>query len=306
MSLGYALQMSRRGFRLPFGGVVGKLPKWLRESEAGKGLRTAGFSLVPTSVRWSSILSRDQSDYTSFAVPIARSDDAGIRPTLALTHLWRNSAGLTWQPLGMLTMGSDLTSTRDLRVYSDSTSLGRLAYQERRFLFGIPVGVERDRTLTTSLSLTPKISSWLRPRLVTGSSFVLSRTLNSRATGSGGRRQHRAVHPAPDAQQFALARDRIGLRSLARAQADHGRQQPGGAGVRAHPAGRPQREDHAELHLRSRGVRPEREVHAGAGRAGDFLNHDGVNALGVTDGRTTTLAGGADLPFGLAGTLSTR
>ena len=42
--------MGRRGFRLPFGGMVGKLPKWLRESEIGRGLRNRRFSLVPTSV----------------------------------------------------------------------------------------------------------------------------------------------------------------------------------------------------------------------------------------------------------------
>ena len=113
-------------------------------------------------------------------MPVARSDDALFQPTLALTHLWRNSAGLTWQPLGMLNLSSDLTSTRDLRVYPDSTTLGRLAYSERKFLLGVPVGVERDRALITALALTPAISSWLRPRFLSNSSFILSRTLTSR------------------------------------------------------------------------------------------------------------------------------
>ena len=80
----------------------------------------------------------------------------------------------------MLTLSGDLTSTRDLRVYPDSTPIGRLAYNERRFLLGVPVGVERDRKFITALALTPALASWLRPRFLTNSSFILSRTLTSR------------------------------------------------------------------------------------------------------------------------------
>ena len=150
-----------------------------RSSARGSPARSLG--LVPSNIRLSSGLTRNQADYSLFAVPVARSDDSLITPTLSLTHLWRNSGGLTWQPLGMLALTGDLTSTRDLRVYPDSTSLGRLAYQERQFLLGVPVGVERDRTVTTSLALTPRLTSWLRPRYTTSSSFLLSRTLDSRA-----------------------------------------------------------------------------------------------------------------------------
>ena len=104
MLLGYNLQLQRRGPRLPFRGVVKGLPSWIRESEGGKALANATFSLVPTNFRASSGLSRDQADNSLFAVPVARSDDSLIRPTLSLTHLWRNSGGLTWQPLGMLSL----------------------------------------------------------------------------------------------------------------------------------------------------------------------------------------------------------
>ena len=96
-------------------------------------------------------------------MPVERSDDAGIRPTLALSHLWRNFAGLTWQPLGMLTMDADLASTRDRRDDSDSTPLGRLACLARSFLFGIPVpawsGIARSR-IRCSLD-APALSTWL-------------------------------------------------------------------------------------------------------------------------------------------------
>ncbi|HEX2611447.1 MAG TPA: hypothetical protein VHK68_10590, partial [Gemmatimonadales bacterium] len=179
--LGYNLQLKRKGPRLPFAGLLGGLPKWIRESEGGKALSQATFSLVPSNIRWSSGLSRDYSESSLFSVPVTRSDDALVHPTVSLNNLWRNSGGITWQPLGMLSLTGDLISTRDLRVYPDSTSLGRLAYADRKFLLGIPVGVERDRTLNTALSLTPKISSWLRPRFTSASSFLLTRTLATRA-----------------------------------------------------------------------------------------------------------------------------
>ena len=179
--LGYNLQLNRHGFRLPLSGIAKRLPKWLRESEGGKALRDAEFNLVPSNVRWSSGLTKDQADYSLFSVPVTRPEDELIQPTVSLTHIWRNTGGLTWQPLGMLSLNSDITSTRDLRVYPDSTSLGRLAYAEREFFLGIPVGVERDRTVSTALALTPRISSWLRPRYSTSSNFLLSRTLTSRA-----------------------------------------------------------------------------------------------------------------------------
>ena len=142
----YLLQLRRKGIRLPLGGIAGVLPGFMRRGELGKGLARADFSLFPTRVTLTSGLTRDEANSTAFRFPVARSDDDNFLPTLALTHLWRNGAGLTWQPLGMLNLSGDLVSTRDLRIYPDSSPLGRLAYSERRFLLGIPVGVERDRT----------------------------------------------------------------------------------------------------------------------------------------------------------------
>ena len=120
----------------------------MRRGEVGKSLARADLSLAPTRLTFASGISRDESNSTAFLFPVERSDDNRSPPTLALNHLWRNSAGLTWQPLGMLNLSSDLISTRDLRIYPDSSPLGRLAFSERRFLLGLPVGVERDRTLS--------------------------------------------------------------------------------------------------------------------------------------------------------------
>src|SRR5207237_2697762 len=143
-------------------------------------LARAHESLLHSQIRLTSGLNRDETNSTASRVPIARSDDNLLQPTLTLTHLWRNSAGLTWQPLGILNLSSDLTSTRDLRIYPDSSPLGRLAYAERKFFLGVPTGVERDRALVTTFALTPTVASWLRPRVLSTSNFILSRTLSSR------------------------------------------------------------------------------------------------------------------------------
>jgi len=301
--LGYALQLPRRGPRLPFGGLVRGLPKWLRESEGGKALSKATFSPAPSSIRWSSGITRDRADYSLFSVPVARPDDPTARPTLSLTHLWRNSGGLTWQPLGMLSFTGDLTSTRDLRVYPDSTSLGRLAYAERRFLLGVPVGVERDRTLTTGLALTPRLSSWLRPRFTTSSNFLLSRTLTSRSPvqvdGDSG------AFILPQTLNNARVRD-IGLsvdpsRALRQLWGDSS--VVGRAVARVRPVDfstKLTRTSTFDLSAFDPGI----GFMLGLGGRDRFLTQEGESARGVTESRTATVATGAELPLGFSATVS--
>ena len=176
----YTLALTRRGPKLPLDGVVRAMPRWLRESPVGQGMKGTIFSIVPTSVRFNSGLNRDENSFTSYRVVVARADDSLRVPTLNLTHAWRNSAGLTLQPLGMLTLDGSVTSTRDLRHYSDSTPLGRLAGAERRQLLGLDVGVERDRSVSTTVGLNPRVATWLRPRYFRVSNFSLARNLTSR------------------------------------------------------------------------------------------------------------------------------
>jgi motility/secretion related protein SprA len=303
VSLTYGLQPRRRGLRLPLGGLVKGLPKWMRESEWAKGLANATFGLVPSNIRWSSALSRDQSNYSSFSVPVVRSDDSLIVPTLSLSHLWRNSGGLVWQPLGMLQFSGDLTSTRDLRVYPDSTSLGRVAYLERRFLLGIPVGVERDRTLTTALVMSPRLTSWLRPRFASSSRFVLSRTLSSRPPvrldGDSG------AFFLPQTLNNTRGRE-IGVsldlsRALRQVWGDSS-----GLGklvARIRPVDFSTRLNRGSTFDLS-AFDPDVGFMLALGGLDRFLTHVGENALGVTETRSATLSSGADLPLGLNATLS--
>jgi hypothetical protein len=300
LGLGYNIQMRRRGFRLPLGWLV---PDFMRQSEAGKALQAASVSLVPSNLRLSSTLTRDWAEQRSFAVPIVRSGDEGLRPALALTHLWRNSGGFTWQPLGLLNLAGDLTSTRDLRVYPDSSSIGRLAYDQRRFLLGVPVGVERDRVLTTSLSSTPRITSWLALRLVSGSNFVLSRSLNTRDP----------VRVDADTGQFILPQTLNNLRSwetgftfdlprvLLGITGDSGGIAKALGRVRPFDVTRRvQRNSTFDLAAFNPGL----GYMLGLGGLANFLEQEGTDALGASVTRTTNVTSGADLPYGFSASLT--
>ena len=179
-SAGYFLSTPSRGLSLGLGGLRRRLPRWLAESEAMQGIAGGRFAPWPTSLRFGSTLSRSVSDFTSYSVPLERASDTLLRPVTAIQHLWRNDAAIGWQPLGMLAISGNWQSTRDLRRYADSTALGRLAGVSRRAFAGMDVGVERDRNISTSINLTPRFTSWLRPRLGTSSNFLLSRSLTSR------------------------------------------------------------------------------------------------------------------------------
>jgi motility/secretion related protein SprA len=303
LNLNYALQLRRRGFRLPLTGLIKGLPRWLRESEAGKSLTKADISLVPSRIRLSSGINRDESNSTAFRVPVVRADDDLLQPTIDLTHLWRNSAGLNWQPLGMLNLDGDLTSTRDLRVYSDSTSIGRLAYANRKFLLGVPVGVERDRTVRTVLSLTPVVTSWLRPRFLTSSAFRLSRNLTSREPvrengDSGGFILPQTLNNSRSNEIGVSLDFALGLRRLLGDSSFVGK-----AIARVRP-----------LDLSTRLVRtstfdltafdPDLNYQLALGGLQDFLVQNGVIALGASEGRVATVTGGADLPYGFSLSLS--
>jgi len=304
VTLAYNLSMQRRGKRLPFAGLVKSLPEWFQNSELGKGLRTATFALAPVSLRFRSQLSRNEANSTSYLVSVRRPDDALIRPVQALTHLWRNSAGLTWQPFGMLLLGADLVSTRDLREYSDSTSLGRLVTESRRQLLGLDVGVERDRALTTTLGLNPKVSSWFRPRFSTSSSFILSRSLTSRQpvqvegdtagafilpqTLNNSRQREVGVAIEPNRLVRLIAGDSSGLATTTALL------RPIDVSFR--------RIRNSTYDLAA--FDPSFSYQLGLGGLNDFLFQGDTPALGASEILTTSVSSGWNFPFGVTASLS--
>ena len=296
----YLLQSGRRGPALNLTGLVGRLPAFLRNSDGGKALARPLVSLVPNSVRLTSGLLRNEGELLAYAVPVRRALDSQVVPSVSLLHTWRNAAGLGWQPLGMLNLRGDLASTRDLRRYSDSTTLGRLAGNARRNLFGMDVGVERDRQLSTSLVLAPRISSWLRPRYVTSSNFVLSRSLTSR-------------------QPIREDGDSAGAYILPQTL-NNSRLQEVGAAIEIGRLGARLAGDSSGIGRALRRLRPldisdrltrnatfdlaafdpSLGFQLALGGLNRFLRAQGDSAIGAAEVRNTTFQSGAELPFGLS------
>ncbi|MEO8138030.1 MAG: cell surface protein SprA [Gemmatimonadota bacterium] len=300
----YSLASTRHGTTLNLGGLVRLLPKFLRGTEGGRALERPFLNLAPASLRFSSGLTRLQGDLLAFQAPVRRPTDALLTPVTSLTDLWRNSAGFSWQPLGMLNLSSDLASTRDLRRYADSTTLGRVATAARKRLAGLDVGVERDRQFTTGLALTPRIVSWLRPRYLTGSSFVLSRSLTSRQP---------IREDGDTAGTFILPQtlnntrfNEVGMsidisRLFSRIAGDSSALSRGTRRVRPFDVSdRLTRSSTFDLAAFS----PSLGYQFGLGGRGSFLRQQGDSAIGAAETRNTTFQSGAELPLGASFTLA--
>jgi hypothetical protein len=299
----YQLSLPRRGPALPLDGVIAALPKFLRESPVGEGMKGSILALAPTRVRFGSDVARSEFSFTSYRVAVARPDDSLSLPTLNLTHTWRNNVGLTFQPLGMLTLDGALTSLRDLRHYSDSTPLGRLVGAERREFLGLDAGVERDRQLTTSLAMAPRVASWLRPRFIRSSSFGLRRNLTSRDP----------VREEGDSGAFVLPQSY-----------NNTQDRELGVGLDIHPMlsrlvgdSSPvtqflRRARPLDLSVRDRRSSsydlatfdPDLGYMLAVGGNGEFLTQDGEPALFFNESHDRRIAGGAELPFGITIALS--
>jgi hypothetical protein len=293
----YNLVPGRGGVAFSLGGLVKLLPGFLRRSEAAQGLQRPFLSLTPTSVRLSTGLNRTESVFRSFLAPVSRPDDSLVAPVLALTHIWRNAAGTSWQPLGMLKLSADLSSARDLRHYSDSTTLGRVAGDARRQLFGLDVGVEQQRTLTTTLQLTPKFTSWLRPRFSTSSNFVLNRNL----TGRDPIRED-----GDTAGAFLLAQTLTNQRTRELGATFDPAKLIGQilglsptkvAAIHIRPIDVQQQVVHSST-FDLTAFNPGLGYELGLGGLGDFLSQEGEQARVAQESKTTALAVGADLPLG--------
>ncbi len=297
----YSLVLGRTG---PTVDLRGLLPGFLRGSEAGKALATARFNLVPSNIRFSSGLVQDRGELTAYQVPILRGLDSLLLPTTSLNQVWRNSAGLSWAPMGMLTLGADLGSSRDLRHYSDSTEIGRLAGLSRRDFLGMDVGVERDRQLSTSLALTPRISSWFRPRYVNRTGFTLSRSLTSRppVQVDGDTLGAFVLPQTLNNSRAGELGASIDVARLVRGVAGD-TSSLGKALARIRPV------DVSSRHVLSStfdlaAFEPTLSYQLAMGGLDDFLSQYGVLTIGATDMTTRTVTSGADLPAGISFSLS--
>lgn len=188
-SVGGSLTMANetRESRLPraVDALVGLLPRRWRESAGVKAFREQRIRWSPTAFRLSSTLARNDNAVTSFTKAATSLTDTG-QVTNALTHIWQNSASLEFRPTTALGASInarqllDLRDYRTLRGFPDSVDRGQTAWAERSSLLGANLGLERDRSLTSTFNFTPATASWLRPRFDFTSTFSLVKDPNGR------------------------------------------------------------------------------------------------------------------------------
>ena len=168
---------------------LGTLPDWVTNSEAVRSLRGSAFRWNPSQLRLTSRLGKTSDRRFSFTKPAESVTDTA-RAVLGLTHVWQNTGDLEFRPFAALSARLGLSSLRDLRDYrdplgpvADTTTLdvAEVAASERETFLGMDVGLERERTMSTALSIAPTLASWLRPRMDFGTSFAMLRDPNARS-----------------------------------------------------------------------------------------------------------------------------
>ena len=148
-----------------------------------RSVRIAGITLRlnPARVHFRSGLASSDAQRFTYLVPIPQPGDTAP-PAVSLTRFWQNAGTIALAPFTGVQLGIDAVSTRDLRDYGDSTTLGRLMRGQRASLFGGNIGVETQRSLNTTFAITPRLAAgtWIRPRLSVNSSFFFARDANAR------------------------------------------------------------------------------------------------------------------------------
>src|SRR5688500_3422266 len=143
-------------------GAINALPGWLRESAALRGVRDANVRFAPAAIRLTSGWARAEDRRSSFALPVFVETDSA-RTVASLRHDWRNRGLLELRPVTAVMARLDVNSIRDLRNYGKDSDIGIVAGFERGELFGLDVGLERERQMQSVLAFTPAIAAWLRP-----------------------------------------------------------------------------------------------------------------------------------------------
>jgi cell surface protein SprA len=133
----------------------------------------------PTRFRLTSAMVRNTDRRVSFLKPAAALDDSAT-VVRNLDQVWRTGLDFEFRPLSPVRLNWGIVSLRDLRDYGDSTRLGRVIDRQSNQLAGLDLGLERERRMETSVTFTPDIASWIRPRAEFASTF--SSFSNTQAT----------------------------------------------------------------------------------------------------------------------------
>jgi len=153
------------------------LPDWLSTSEFAQAMRNAQLHTDPAVFRLNSSYTKGDDQRSSFTKPAASVTDTAST-VASLTNYWRNATAFELRPFDALTARWELSSLLDLRRYGDSTQVAAVATSERGSLLGVG-GLERERTINTSVNFTPKLKGWLRPRFDFSTGYAMLRDPNT-------------------------------------------------------------------------------------------------------------------------------
>ncbi|MBI4420485.1 MAG: cell surface protein SprA [Gemmatimonadetes bacterium] len=293
-TLAYLNPAGPRTFPLPgvLGNLVSKLPGWLRQSDFGRALTSARVRWNPYQIRFVSALTDNRTERLTFRVPVALESDSAVRPLASVIHTWRNEAGMELRPFSTLSLRADYSRTQDLQDYGDSSTVARLLQGERATLLGRNVGFERTRGLTTGLSVTPVVGSWLRPRAGLTSTFTFTRDPSGRApvrAGEDSSGAFLAPHALANSRRrevgagVDLARLLRGVTLLSRA---------------FEPADLSFTRERRSSYDRAPFF-PHLRYQLALGGTDEFRRRDGILATAAADTRSRAASGGAVLPLGL-------
>jgi hypothetical protein len=144
---------------------------------------------LPNGARLSSNWAADDERRRTYLFPGAQAPAVGpAGPIVSRDNLWRTVGAIDLRPAPQLTARLELASTRDLRDYGDSTALARAATAARGDFVGLDAGMERERTVRTSLSYQPEPlgGGWLRPRAEAASTYDMRRDPHNESLAQQG------------------------------------------------------------------------------------------------------------------------
>ena len=168
---------------------ISTLPDWVTNSEAVRSLRGSAFRWNPSQLRLTSRVGKTSDRRLSYTKP-AESVTDSARVVRGLTNVWQNTGDIEFRPFAALSARWGLSSLRDLRDYReplgpvrDTTALdiAQVAARERDGFLGLDVGLERERSMNSAVSIAPAVATWLRPRMDFGTTYSMLRDPNARS-----------------------------------------------------------------------------------------------------------------------------
>jgi len=282
--------------------LLGGLPGFLRNTAWVTAARNSRLRWNPVQVRLSSGYAKTTASRQSFRRPVV--DALGDVATVvrSANEPWRNEISLALQPYRTLSFNGSLASTRDLRDYGDSTTTGILTGLEGRTFLGLDVGFESQRRSLTNLSLNPPLTSWLRPRFLSTSSFSLTRDPNrtpARLEGdTAGAFALAAAFSNSRRQEFGVTVDwrQLGQRAFGETSI------AGRVLAALVPVDLRAVRDRQSVYDRA-GFTPPLSYQLALGGIDAFRSVGGIVAASASENRTRTVTGGLSLPLGLRATV---